>query len=67
MKNPVTPPGIDPRAVRLVAQHLKTLRIPRPPKKYCCLENQETFDRKLFSKALLHASLSKLPIRIYQN
>ena len=30
MKNPVTPPGIDPETVRLVAQRLKHYVIPGP-------------------------------------
>ena len=30
LKNPVTPPGIDPGTVRLVAQHLNHYAIPDP-------------------------------------
>jgi hypothetical protein len=30
LKNPVTPPGIDPGTVRLVAQHLNLYVIPGP-------------------------------------
>ena len=34
LKNPVTPPGIDPRTVRLVAQRLKHYATPGPRRTY---------------------------------
>jgi len=36
LKNPVTPPGIDPMTVRLVAQHLNHYATPGPHSSYSC-------------------------------
>jgi hypothetical protein len=37
LKNPVTPPGIDPRTLRLVAQRLNQYATPSPIYIYVCV------------------------------
>ena len=46
LKNPVTPPGIDPGTVRLVAQRLNHYATPGPPGKYS-LEHKCELDLSL--------------------
>jgi hypothetical protein len=38
LKNPVTPPGIDPGTIRLVAQHLNHYATPGPDALVSCLK-----------------------------
>jgi hypothetical protein len=41
LKNPMTPPGIDPGTVRLVAQRLNHYATPTPPNYSILVQNTE--------------------------
>jgi len=63
LKNPVTPPGIDPRTVRLVAQRLNHYATPDPITK---LDVQRLKDKKIGSivqgcLSKYHSDFSTLP------
>jgi hypothetical protein len=47
LKNPVTPPGIDPETVRLVAQHLNHYCTPGPMKSEKVTDYEDGTDIRL--------------------
>jgi hypothetical protein len=64
LKNPVTPPGIDPRTVRLVAQRLNHYATPGPRKWY--LRKYLTLGL-LFSGWCFLLRCSSWAVKVYQN
>ena len=56
MKNPVTPPGIDPGTVRLVAQRLNHYDTPGPIREEVPGENIELIMRSLSTVAFREAT-----------
>ena len=58
LKNPVTPPGIDPGTVRLVAQRLNHYATPGPHRQYVEIRKEDLSDGDYKLAFLLYQFLS---------